>query len=208
VDLVDRWPLPGSPELADRLLEAYSEQGRWYHDVRHLAEVLDRLDELAAAGTPFEREPVRLAAWFHDAVYDGRPAAEERSARWAEEALTEVGIAPATVREVARLVRLTEHHSPAPDDPSGAALSDADLAVLASTPERYAGYAADVRREYDHVPDREFVRGRSAVLRALLAADRLFRTDHGFASWEQAARRNVEAELVELEELSGRTTGP
>jgi len=205
VDLVDRWPLPEAPELADRLLEAYGVERRSYHDVRHLAEVLDRLDELAGAGAPFDPVPVRLAAWFHDAVYDGRPDAEERSARWAEEALTGAGLASATVQEVARLVRLTEHHRPAPGDVDGAALSDADLAILASPPERYAGYAADVRREYAHLADRDFALGRTEVLRGLLSAERVFRTDHGFANWEQAARRNVETELVELSE---RRSGP
>ena len=66
--------------------------------------------------------------------------------------------------EVARLVRLTERHLPADDDANGCVLSDADLAILAATPERYAEYAADVRREYAHVPDDLFRAGRAAVL--------------------------------------------
>jgi predicted metal-dependent HD superfamily phosphohydrolase len=205
VDLVDRWPLPGAPELAHRLLAAYGEERRSYHDVRHLTEVLDRLDELAAAGERCDERPVRLAAWFHDGVYDGQPGAEERSALWAERALAGLSVASPTVAEVARLVRLTETHRPADDDAEGCALSDADLAILAAPTERYEEYAADVRREYAHVPDEAFRAGRAAILRDLLATDRLFRTDHGFANWEEAARRNVETELVEL---SGRTSGP
>ena len=88
-DLAARWPLAGDEAVRDELLAAYAEPGRGYHDLRHLAEVLDRLDELAAAGTPFDRVPVSLAAWFHDGVYDGRPGAEDRSAVWAETALTD-----------------------------------------------------------------------------------------------------------------------
>jgi predicted metal-dependent HD superfamily phosphohydrolase len=192
------WPLPQAPALRDELVAAYTAPGRGYHDLRHLAEVLERLDELVGAGVPFDGRPVRLAAWFHDAVYDGRAGAEERSARWAERALPGL-VGEPEVAEVARLVRLTEHHRPAPDDANGAALSDADLAVLASGPERYHRYVEDVRREYSSVPAAEFRRGRAEVLRALVGQERLFRTDHGARHWEEPARRNVAAELAELE---------
>ncbi len=44
--LEDRWPLPDLTATRDALLAAYADPGRRYHDTRHLAEVLDRLDEL------------------------------------------------------------------------------------------------------------------------------------------------------------------
>ena len=188
------WPLGEDlTEVRDELTAAYA-TGRGYHDTRHLTEVLERVDELAAAGEAFDGLAVRLAAWFHDGVYDGRPGAEERSARWAEDALH----GRPEADEVARLVRLTEHHRPHADDANGCVLSDADLAILAASPERYAEYVADVRREYDHVPDDLFAAGRSAVLRDLLAKPTLFHTAHARAHWEAAARANVEAELAQL----------
>ena len=120
-------------------MAAYSD-GRRYHDLRHLAEVLDRLAELGVA----DDAEVVLAAWFHDAVYDGRAGAEERSAALAASELDGTGV---DVGEVVRLVRLTERHSPEPGDRRGEALCDADLAVLAGTANRDGEYAADVRRE-------------------------------------------------------------
>ena len=139
---------------------------------------------------------MELAAWFHDGVYDGRPDAEERSAAWAETALA--GRDPDLVAEVARLVRLTESHRPAEDDRNGCALSDADLAILAAPPPRYAEYVADVRREYAHVSDDDFRAGRAAVLADLLAKPRLFQTTYAQERWEPTARANVEAELSRL----------
>ena len=68
-DLRDRWPLPGRPGLRDRLLAAYGDGRRGYHDLTHLAEVLDHVATLADAAD--DLEAVVLAAWFHDAVYDG-----------------------------------------------------------------------------------------------------------------------------------------
>ena len=192
------WPLTGATDLRDELQAAYGDPGRGYHDTRHLAEVLERLDELAAAAVAFDPRAVRLAAWFHDAVYDGRAGAEERSAQWAEQALQGL-LEVDEVTEVARLVRLTEHHRPDEADVNGCALSDADLAVLASAPERYRRYVDDVRHEYATVPDVEFRRGRAAVLRALVDQERLFRTPHAREQWEAAARRNVADELAGLE---------
>jgi predicted metal-dependent HD superfamily phosphohydrolase len=103
------------------------------------------------------------------------------------------------VAEVARLVRLTETHRPADDDANGCALSDADLAILAAPPERYEEYAADVRREYAHVPDDEFRAGRAAILRDLLAKPNLFHTAYAREHWEAPARANVARELAALE---------
>lgn len=195
VQLEERWPLAERPGLRDRLLAAWSAPSRTYHDVVHLGEVLDRLDELAGAGVAFPRLPVALAAWFHDGVYDGRPGAEERSARWAEQALPGA-VDASTVAEVARLVRLTATHRPAAGDTAGQALCDADLAILAAPAPRYAAYVADVRREYAHLSDADFTAGRAAVLQALLAVPDLFGTAYARARWEAAARANVAAELA------------
>jgi uncharacterized protein (DUF2236 family)/predicted metal-dependent HD superfamily phosphohydrolase len=190
-----RWPLDGRHETRDALLAAYGDSNRGYHDVRHLTEVLDRLDELVGAGLDVDATTVALAAWFHDAVYDGGPDAEERSAVWAEEALTGTPYRG----EVARLVRLTESHDPADDDLPGQALCDADLAILASDQLRYDEYVAGVRRDYAHVSDADFAAGRAAVLRDLVGRDRLYRTAYALEHWERQARLNLERELGELE---------
>jgi predicted metal-dependent HD superfamily phosphohydrolase len=147
---------------------------------------------------PPHMHAVLLAAWFHDAVYDGSPDAEERSAQLAERELTAAGCAEALVAEVARLVRLTAGHDPEPGDARGAVLCDADLAILAAPPERYAEYVAGVRREYAQLDDATFRAGRAAVLRDLGGRERLFRTATGRQLWEDAARANIEAELREL----------
>ena len=197
VELLADWPLPGDRALGAQLVASYAHPDRGYHDSRHLTEVLERLQELAAQGETFDLMPVVLAAWFHDSVYDAQPDAEKRSAAWAAEALRGL-VEPAVVEEVVRLVLLTEHHRPADDDRNGCALSDADLAILAAAPERYAEYVAAVRREYAHVPDPDFAAGRAAVLRDLLAKPHLFHTAHARAAWEAAARANVERELARL----------
>lgn len=191
MSLADRWPLAGHDDLRDELLAAWDRDG--YHDLLHLAEVLDRLDLLAQEGATFDRTLVELAAWFHDAVYAGADDDEERSAQWVERALP-----PAYADEVARLVRMTAHHRPADDDVAACVLSDADLGVLAAPRERYDAYAAGVRADYAHVGDDDFHVGRATVLARLAAKPALFHTPQARALWEAPARANLERELGEL----------
>ncbi|MFF4061018.1 hypothetical protein ACFYZ8_36955 [Streptomyces sp. NPDC001668] len=188
---------PDPAPYAGNLLDRWQEAQRHYHTVEHLTAVLDHIDVLEE----YAQDPdlVRLAAWFHDAVYlPDRSENEERSARLAERALSEAGVPAAATAEVARLVRLTVTHAPADDDRNGQVLCDADLAILAAPPSAYAAYTAAVREEYGFVPSDAFRAGRSAVLRQLLELPRLFRTPYGEREWEATARYNLASELEML----------
>jgi predicted metal-dependent HD superfamily phosphohydrolase len=174
------------------LVGAWSEPHRRYHDLAHLAAVLGLVDELA--GSAADPLAVRLAAWYHDVAYDPqRTDNEEISAARARIGLLGL-VDDATVAEVERLVLLTAGHDPQPDDANGAVLCDADLAVLASPPPAYVGYASAVREEYGHLSDAEFTAGRIAVLEHLLALPALFRTPVA-QPWTEPARANLAAEL-------------
>ncbi|MFD8380717.1 hypothetical protein ACFV2X_19565 [Streptomyces sp. NPDC059679] len=188
---------PSPAPYGQDLLARWAEPQRRYHTTDHLLAILDRVDELITHAT--DPAAVRLAAWFHDAVYlPDRSTNEERSARLAERALPEAGVPQERTAEVARLVRLTRTHDPAPGDTNGEVLCDADLSILASSPEHYAAYAAAVREEYGFVPDDAFRDGRAGVLRELLTMPRLFRTPEARDRWEEAARRNLATELALL----------
>ena len=176
------------------LLAAWSEPHRRYHCVTHLCDILDRVEDIAAYAD--DADAVRLAAWYHDAVYAGLPDDEERSARRAEDELSGLNVAPELVAEVARLIRMTITHDPAPGDRNGEVLSDADLAALAVASDVYQVNTAAIRAEYAHVPAEAFRKGRSQVLVALLAGPGVFRTDYARREWETAARDNMRAELA------------
>ncbi|WP_299956035.1 metal-dependent phosphohydrolase [uncultured Modestobacter sp.] len=178
------------------LVGAWSEPHRSYHDLAHLAAVLGIVDQLAGHAT--DLTAVRLAAWYHDVAYDPeRDDNEEVSAARARIGLLGL-VSPDTVAEVERLVLLTAGHDPADDDPNGAVLCDADLAVLAGPPAAYAGYASAVRAEYGHLSDADFTAGRIAVLEQLLALPALFRVPAAAEQWTEPARANLTAELTLL----------
>lgn len=176
-----------------RLVGRWSEPHRRYHGIGHLTAVLLFVNEYADHAE--DPDAVRLAAWYHDAIYD--PLAvdnEERSAALAESELAALGLPEDQVSEAARLVRLTAGHDPAAGDRNGELLNDADLLVLASPAEAYVVYLNAIREEYAQVSDADFRAGRACVLTALLAAPKLYRLA-ALAPLEASARSNLGAEL-------------
>jgi predicted metal-dependent HD superfamily phosphohydrolase len=199
-ELLARWneTLPYQEQMAAHLLSRYAEPHRRYHTGHHLARVLRAVDELSDDHDLFL---VRLAAWFHDAVYAipaGQLPNEEASARLALRELSRAGLEQEDLTQVARLVRLTATHTPASRDPEGELLCDADLEILAASPAEYAAYTAAIREEYAAVPEAVFVAGRLEIMTPLVEGD-IFRTTKGRALTE-AARVNVSAECAELSE--------
>ena len=202
-ELLGRWSatLPRQAELGQNLIIRYSEPQRRYHTTKHLFQVLTMIDRLADDHDLFL---VRLAAWYHDAVYAipaGQISNEEASARLALRELSRVGLEQEDLNQVARLVRLTETHVPGPRDPEGELLCDADLAILASTPAEYADYVAAVRAEYAQLPEEEFLAGRLAVL-SELAEREIFRTAK-VRQLTDAARANLATEINVLRNRLG-----
>ncbi len=119
--LIERWcqALPAdcgsaaAQAAGAELVARWSEPARRYHTVDHLTFMLTVLDE--AADLADDIHAVRLAAWFHDAVYDPRVAEptgnEQASAELAAAMLPPLAVPPAQVDEVVRLVLLTADHA-------------------------------------------------------------------------------------------------
>ncbi len=203
-DLVARFEavLPGQGSIAVDLLRRYGEPHRRYHTVDHLRSVLDRIDTFDNGSA--DLYAVRLAAWFHDAVYDvpeRELTNEEASARLAIRTLGRIGLEQEDLNEIARLVRMTGTHHPGSKDPNGNVLSDADLAVLAGSEQEYAAYVNAVREEYAAIADEDFYRGRLRVL-MMLRRGQLFRTGKGH-KLEQQAQANLDREIDVLADLLG-----
>jgi predicted metal-dependent HD superfamily phosphohydrolase len=188
---------PAAAAAGRALLARWAEPHRQYHVLSHLRDVLTRVEELADYAV--DLDAVRLASWYHDAVYQGRPDDEEQSAQLAEADLAALGVDPSLVAEVARLVRLTVSHDPGRGDRNGEVLSDADLAVLAVEPRRYRANTAAIRTEYTHVPDNDFGAARARVIRGLLSGPGVFHTPLARSRWESQARANLADELRALE---------
>ncbi|WDF33289.1 DUF4031 domain-containing protein [Arthrobacter agilis] len=198
--LTSRWNalLPQDPALGAELLDRWGEPHRRYHTQTHLLAVLEALDLLLEAPDAALRRPVLLAAWFHDAVYDGAAGDDERASAALAAARLAGRIPASEVDEIERLVLLTISHAPADEDRAGQLLCDADLAVLGGGDVDYGRYTAAIREEYAQLRDEVFAAGRREVLTRLIALEPLFRTPAAQGRWGDRARRNLQRELTGL----------
>lgn len=187
------------------LLACWDEPHRAYHARRHLAETLSAHAALVTGPEPDTAEEVDaavgvLALWFHDAVYEvgaGPGENEARSAERAERDLQRLAVDSGIRARVAALVTMTADHG-ALADPAAPAVHDADLWILAASPERFDAYCAQVREEYRAIPPDQYAQGRSRILRDLLdAPDGLYLTALG-RTWTPTARANVQREIARL----------
>ncbi|PYG01032.1 Predicted metal-dependent phosphohydrolase, HD superfamily [Georgenia satyanarayanai] len=189
---------------ARELVERWQEPERRFHNLRHLIDVLARVEELAEE--THVPDVVRLAAWYHGAVFNSsaqvayaRRGGEDEvaSAELAREQLTELGVPDAVTERVEELVRALARHDADEHDVDALALCDADLGTLAVEPQRYAAYKRAIREEYAHIPEPDYVASRLAILTRLLRRRRLFVSPFSLA-WEEPARENLTAELSHL----------
>ncbi len=199
-----RWArtLPTEPELGKELLGLWSQEHRYYHDRVHLLSVLEAVDRLGGKLSAEELMLLQLAAWFHDAVYQGTAEDEFKSAVLARERLDSV-LSARAVSTVSDLILLTAGHNPKESDRLGRILCDADLEVLARPEPAYQRYAHAIYQEYAHLPRHVLAEGRSRILTALLEKATIYATAAGRDLWESAARSNVSRELEHLQGWMG-----
>lgn len=188
-----RWQalLPRQEEIGQELLARWAEPHRHYHSRIHLLNILEAI-ELLNSQAP---RSVLLAAWFHDAVYRGVAGQDEADSAALAGTLLSGNVPEPELREVQRLIGLTATHRTEPTDVDGALLCDADLSILGAAPDAYARYLRDVRRDYAHVSDADFARGRAAVVNQLLGLAPLYRLPAAQRLWAATAQRNLRGEL-------------
>lgn len=201
-------------ELGESLLQAWEQPHRAYHHSGHLSQMLTDLDRLYAhrtqGSTPL---PLVLAAWFHDAVYEGAPGEDERRSEQLAGASLEPLVTAGLLTEqelqmVSLLVRATATHElpesadlPAGYEPADIEFFlDADIAILAAEPARYRRYLRGVRSEYSHFDDEAFRTGRTSFLHSVLERERIFLSERARELWEEPARTNLCGELAEWEQ--------
>jgi len=183
-----------------RLVSAYSEPRRRYHNLDHIRHCLAEFDR---ASTVAENpDPVEFAIWLHDAVYDPKGTAnEEKSALWAVEILKEAGCPDRTREHVSHLILATKH-SGAPADRDSELIADIDLAILGQPPEVFDLYEESIRAEYSWVPVPMYAAARSRVLQRFFNRPRLYFTSHFEGLYAAQARGNLIRALAALQ-LSG-----
>lgn len=195
--LMERLQLPPSQETYQALLLAYSAPNRHYHNALHVARCLEQLD--SAQTHIAQPDPIELALWFHDAVYDSH--AEDNEAESAAQAIRFLSAAAAPgelTREVARLI-LATRHLPGELAEAEAWIVDIDLSSLGSEPSRFWQDNRAIRQEYGWVEAEVYRQKRSALLRGFLERPAIYATTFFRERYETQARENLREAIRRLE---------
>ncbi|MEH2264746.1 HD domain-containing protein [Nostoc sp.] len=179
------------------LVVAYSTPGRYYHTLKHIDRVLSTIQILQ--GYTNNLAAVQLAAWFHDVVYDTQAQDnEERSADYAFDLLSNLGIPESTTSTVKYLILNTKNHQAAVNDYESQVLLDADLAILAANSVEYQEYAHAIRQEYGWLSEADYITGRQQFLERFLQRSHIYFTPLMSEFAEPCARGNIQAEIQSL----------
>lgn len=179
----------------DELVSRYRESHRHYHTLVHVDACLVWLDWFSGSA----RHPgeVELALWFHDAVYDPRARDNERlSADLVHELLAAVGVPGPALDRIAAHVLATEHHVASGGDAS--LLADLDLTILGAPVRDFDRFEGEIRREYAHVGESEYVFGRRGVLEGFLSKPEIYSVPKIREELETRARTNLTRRIAEL----------
>lgn len=167
--------------------------GRPYHNLDHVARVLDYLAKRCNENEQLLPEVI-LAAIMHDAIYvAGATDNERRSADCAMVvccAIEHEGMSYLVERYI-----MDTKHDKTPTTIFGFELCDADLAGLADPWDQFCATGKAIRKEFAHVSDDEFRAGRQKWMRDTLDRGRpLFYLNKAL---EAPARANMERWIKE-----------
>jgi predicted metal-dependent HD superfamily phosphohydrolase len=175
--------------LYEIICARYTEAHRHYHTLQHLDECLEHFAVLREL-TEHPAE-IELALWFHDAVYEPtRPDNEQISADWAAESVKSAGLDDNIADRIRKLIMATRHDGQ-PESIDAEIMLDCDLAVLGTTPERFAEYGRQIRAEYDFVPVLLYESKRAEILQQFLDRPAIFNTEIFRKRYGKQARTNL-----------------
>lgn len=179
------------------LVNAYSEKGRFYHNLSHVKTLLGLAQEVEHLLS--NAVAVAFAIWFHDAIYQpSRSDNEERSAQLAAQSLAQLTVADEMIAYVQRMIRATARHDADGLPTDGRIFLDLDLSILAAAPETYQAYRRAIRKEFSWVPEFLYRRERRKILQRFVEREAIYFTAPLAALYEAQARRNLAAEIKQL----------
>ena len=164
-----------------------------------------RIDEIAS--TAHDPEVLRVALWYQGAVLNrsfdvfqrGTDSDEQEfSALYhARSRMETLGLNEDVISRIQELMMALFTHRADPSDMDAQVLIDADLGMLAASPQDFKRFRESLREECPDLCDTDYVRARLLAIKKILAREQIFHSPLALA-WEETARANLEAESAKL----------
>jgi predicted metal-dependent HD superfamily phosphohydrolase len=176
-----------------RIIDAYSQEHRCYHNLNHLNHLLRQCDEIKMSSSN-----ILLSIFYHDVIYNPKwMFNERRSARFAKLSLKKISFDQNKIHSICGMILATRDHSISTNSETELFL-DLDLSILGSSSRKYINYSISIRNEYVWMPDSIYFFNRKKFLNKFLRVDKIFHTRHFQNKYEERARKNLESELVRI----------
>lgn len=172
----------------------YTDKSRHYHNLKHLENMLLLLDKVVDQVSNIDT--LLFSIFYHDIVYKATKTDNEHQSAL----LFERHIGKTSFENISASIlqiELTKEHLLSEDGDTNI-LMDLDLSILGSNTEDYDKYQRSIRKEYSIYPDFMYKKGRIKVLKSMLDAGPIFKTDYFKYKFENQARVNLAEELKGL----------
>jgi len=181
------------------LFSLYAQPHRYYHTREHIFNMLSGLSDFVYCSylTQKEVDLLTIAICYHDAIYDPQASDNELNSV-ALMMLHYNNILPLEdIKTVTHLIMATKDHISY--DLLSSIIIDLDLCVFGSSEKKYKKYAKSIRKEYGHVSQEDYVKGRTDVLNSFLNKENIYSNDFFGNLYEKKARTNIKSEIYLLE---------
>lgn len=185
-----------SVEVFNKIIDAYDNPVRGYHDDKHIFSMLKNLDEFILNNPDSIQNPneFKFAILMHDYV-NGTPNEINESIAAAEEFIKQI-TPNYNSNYIKKVILATDYsHNISNSSMDEMLIQDLDLAILGSNPVDYKRYAKLIRQQYSNIPDDIFNNARKRILQSFLNKENIYNIDYFKTKYEVQARMNISNEL-------------
>jgi len=169
----------------------YDNPNRFYHTFKHIRSLLFSLDDFHL--TEIEKIKIELAIWFHDLIYNAKSKTNEIDS--VDEFISfglQTGLSINFIEEICDIILVTQHNNTA-HNRLQKIMCDIDLKEFAY--DNYIENSNNVKKEFGHLTDDEWKKGRSNFLKTFINKEFIYYTDKYKDALEDTAKINLQKEL-------------
>ncbi|MFP4523508.1 MAG: hypothetical protein ACLFNM_03105 [Candidatus Woesearchaeota archaeon] len=199
IDLCQR--LGVSKEIAlqtfQQIIDTYSFPLRAYHSLQgHIASGLLVLEEIRLLGIAKNFNALQFAWFCHDAIYDPQSKDNERrSAEFAAELISDMGLSPLFSKAVKDLIIVT-HRPIIPENKDECLIIDLDHLNFGWEHSLFSQQTKNIRQELSFLSDDDFSLNTEKLFTKMLKKNSIFLTPYFKERYEQKAQSNLQRALL------------
>lgn len=160
--LLDAWGITATPE---QIFAMWNATHRKYHTESHLRDLFEQIEARKDISLR-EQEILKIAAIFHDIVYDPRSDRnEEDSAEFFLKSVSDTQTPD--VQQVVQIILDTKHHIPC--SPLSEIFCAMDMAIVQAPFEKLLEWEQGIRHEYSFLAMDTYMSRRTAFLQTMVA---------------------------------------